>query len=98
MKGDQAMVAEVLLDRGFKVNTHIHENEQIACVISGRMLFGIGERGSGSYYETEVGTGEVLVLPSNVPHSAEALEDSVLFDIFSPPAERMGVDEQRATG
>ena len=36
--------------------------------------------------------GEVLHLPANVPHSAEALEDSVLFDLFSPPSATTGVD------
>jgi quercetin dioxygenase-like cupin family protein len=32
-----------------------------------------------------VHSGEILVIPSNVPHSAEALEDTVDLDIFCPP-------------
>ena len=39
-----------------------------------------------------VGPGEVLHLPSNCPHSAEALEETVVLDIFSPPSERTGID------
>ena len=30
-------------------------------------------------------TGEVLHIPSNVVHSAEALEDTLDLDVFSPP-------------
>ena len=29
--------------------------------------------------------GEVLVIPSHVPHQAEALEDTLDLDVFSPP-------------
>jgi quercetin dioxygenase-like cupin family protein len=29
--------------------------------------------------------GEVLLIPTNMPHSAEALADSVSLDIFDPP-------------
>lgn len=94
VRGESAMIAEVRLDKGFKVDTHTHVNEQFACVLSGRMLFGIGEESTDAYHEVEVLPGEVLLMTSNLPHSAEALEDSVLFDIFAPPAEQMGVDAQ----
>ena len=43
---------------------------------------GIGEDGEE---EVVVRAGEVLVIPSNVPHKAEALEDTLDVDIFSPP-------------
>lgn len=93
VRGDQGMVAQVKLDQGFKVDTHQHENEQFACVLSGKMLFGLNDPGSDEYYEITMQAGEVLRLPSNIPHSAEALEDSVLFDIFAPPCAGMGVDQ-----
>jgi quercetin dioxygenase-like cupin family protein len=32
-----------------------------------------------------VRAGEVLCIPSNMPHKAEALEDCVDMDIFYPP-------------
>jgi quercetin dioxygenase-like cupin family protein len=32
-----------------------------------------------------VSAGEVVVIPSNLPHRAEALHDTVEFDIFCPP-------------
>jgi quercetin dioxygenase-like cupin family protein len=32
-----------------------------------------------------VHAGEILTIPSNVPHRAEALEDTLDVDVFSPP-------------
>jgi quercetin dioxygenase-like cupin family protein len=32
-----------------------------------------------------VAAGEVLIIPSHMPHKAEALEDTVDLDIFTPP-------------
>ena len=90
--GEKAMVARVVLDKGFEVPTHSHENEQIAVVLSGKVRFGIGPEGSEEYEELVVQEGEVLHLPSMVPHSARALEDSVVLDVFSPPSEGTGID------
>ena len=45
--------------------------------------FSVGEEGSATDYI--VRGGEVLVIPSNVPHLAEALEDTDNLDIFAPP-------------
>ncbi len=38
----------------------------------------------------DVSAGEVLHLPSNLPHKAEALEDTLEVDIFAPAARRTG--------
>ena len=86
------MLAEVRLREGCRVPTHAHENEQFACVLSGRLRFGIGAEGSDARYETILTAGQVMHLPSYVPHSAEALEESLVLDIFSPSSERTGVD------
>ena len=58
--------------------THQHESEQISCIVQGALKFELEGR------ELTLRAGEVLVIPSNVPHSAVALEDSQAFDIFSP--------------
>ncbi len=73
--GEKMMLAKVTLEKGCRVATHRHENEQFACVISGRALFGIGEEGSADFRKVEVKAGEVLHLPSNVYHSVDALEE-----------------------
>lgn len=92
--GSQAMLSQVLLQAGCRVPTHAHENEQFAFVMTGRLRFGIGAEGSPDRREIVVGAGEVLHLPPNVPHSADALEDSLVLDIFSPPSERTGIDHR----
>ncbi|MFO0861265.1 MAG: cupin domain-containing protein [Phycisphaerales bacterium] len=94
LMGEQMMISRVQLDKGFRVPSHRHSNEQFAVVLSGRMRFGLGEESTPAHREIEVVGGEVLHLPSNVPHSAAALEDSIILDLFSPPSEKTGVDQR----
>lgn len=90
--GEKMMISRVHLEKGCVVPTHSHENEQFACVVSGRLSFGIGAEGSASRRVVVVENGEVLHLPPNVPHSAEALEDTLVLDLFSPPSQTTGID------
>ncbi len=91
--GQKMMISQVLLEAGFVVPSHAHENEQFACVIRGRIRFGIGAEGSPEHQEVELTGGEVLHLPANVPHSAEALDETLILDLFSPPSEKTGIDQ-----
>ena len=79
--GDRMMLAQVYLNKGCIVPKHSHENEQITWIMEGALKFWIGEDGAA---EVIVRAGEVLVIPSHVPHKAEALEDTLDIDIFSP--------------
>lgn len=79
---DRMMLAHVYLEKGCIVPKHSHENEQLTYILEGALKFWIGENGEE---ELTVRGGEVLVIPSNVPHKAEALEDTLDVDIFSPP-------------
>lgn len=92
--GDKAMISHITLRRGFKVATHAHENEQFSCVLSGKITFGLGAEGAKDRREVTVGAGEVIHLPSNLPHSAEAREDTIVLDIFSPPSATTGIDRK----
>ena len=82
--GDRMMLAQVWLDKGAVVPKHSHENEQLTYIVSGALHFWIGE---DQQEEVVVRAGEVLHIPSNVPHKALALEDTLDVDIFSPPRE-----------
>lgn len=73
------MLARIILREGCIVPLHSHENEQITYVLEGALKFLIQDQ------EITVRAGEVLVIPSQVPHSAVALEDTVDLDIFCPP-------------
>ena len=79
--GERMMLAHVYLEKGCVVPRHSHENEQITWIVEGALRFWIGEDGTE---EIVVRAGEVLHIPSNVPHMAEALEDTIDVDIFSP--------------
>ena len=83
--GKRMMLAHVHLDKGAVVPKHVHENEQLTWIIEGALRFWIGEEGSDDFQEMVVSAGETLYIPSNVPHKAEALEDTFDVDVFSPP-------------
>ena len=84
ISGDRVMLAHVYLEKGFVVPRHAHENEQITYVLDGALKFWIGE---DEEEVVVVSKGEVLHIPSGVYHKAEALEDTVDVDVFSPPRE-----------
>ncbi|MFI5256486.1 MAG: cupin domain-containing protein [Gemmatimonadales bacterium] len=80
--GDAMMLAHVYLDKGALVPQHSHHNEQLTYILEGALHFRIG---ADRAREVVVRAGEVLHIPSNVPHEALALEDTLDVDIFSPP-------------
>ncbi|PYS01543.1 MAG: cupin domain-containing protein [Acidobacteria bacterium] len=77
--GDRVMLSELVLKKGCVVRAHHHENEQVSYVIRGTLKFEVNGR------EIILRAGDVLHIPSNVVHSATALEDTLDIDIFSPP-------------
>ena len=79
---DRMMIAHVHFDKGDDVPQHAHENEQITYILEGALLFKLGANGER---EVIVRAGEVLVIPSYLPHSAVALEDTLDVDVFNPP-------------
>lgn len=80
--GDRMMLAHVYLKKGCVVPRHQHDNEQLTYVLEGALHFWIGEDESK---EITIRAGEVLFIPSNVWHKAEAVEDTLDVDVFSPP-------------
>ncbi len=80
--GERMMLAHVYLAKGAIVPQHSHENEQLTYILEGRLRFFLGED-EGEVID--VAAGEVLHIPSHVPHKAEALEDTLDVDVFSPP-------------
>jgi quercetin dioxygenase-like cupin family protein len=80
--GDRMMLAHVYLKKGCVVPRHQHENEQLTYILDGALKFWIG---ADEKKEVIVRAGEVLHIPSMVWHKAEALEDTLDVDVFSPP-------------
>ena len=79
--GEREMLAQIYLKRGALVPIHAHESEQMTYILQGALRFLV----SGE--EIIVREGEVLHIPANVPHQAEALEDTFELDVFSPVRE-----------
>ena len=80
--GERMMIAHVYLKKGDDVPRHSHENEQLTYILQGALQFWFGPNDER---ELTVRAGEVIVIPSNVPHRALALEDTLDVDVFSPP-------------
>ena len=80
--GEHIMLAHVYLKRGAIVPQHSHENEQFTYILEGALRFWLG---ADEAEVIDVHAGEVLCIPAHLPHKAEALEDTLDVDIFSPP-------------
>jgi quercetin dioxygenase-like cupin family protein len=81
VSGEEATLARILLARGAVVPRHEHRSEQYTMILSGALKFVFDDG------ETTVHAGEMLLIPAFVPHSAEALEDTVDIDFFAPRRE-----------
>ncbi|HEX8525073.1 MAG TPA: cupin domain-containing protein [Tepidisphaeraceae bacterium] len=79
--GDNMMQVMVFFEAGAKVPEHAHVHEQITTIVSGRMRFTVAGQ------PQELSQGNAIALHSNVPHAAEAVEDSLLLDTFNPRRE-----------
>lgn len=79
--GERTLLSEVRFDKGGTVPAHHHVNEQTGYVVSGSLRFVVGGE------TLVVRTGDSWNIPSDVVHSAEALEDSVVIEVFSPMRE-----------
>jgi quercetin dioxygenase-like cupin family protein len=79
---ERLMLAHVYLEKGCVVPKHSHENEQLTYILEGVLRFFLGEDESEV---VDVAAGEVLHIPSHLPHEAEALETTLDVDIFCPP-------------
>ncbi|MBI1879234.1 MAG: cupin domain-containing protein [Chloroflexi bacterium] len=88
--GEKVMLLNLTIAKDAVVGEHRHPHEQVTCVLSGRLEFEINGEKRVAH------SGEVVVLPSNVPHAVVALEDTHVLDIFSPPREDFLTDETPA--
>ncbi len=82
INGERMMLTHVYLKKGSVVPMHQHDNEQLTYILDGALKFWIGTEDAEPLV---VRSGEVLVIPSQVPHKAEALEDTLDVDVFCPP-------------
>ena len=78
ISGEKITMAQIFIAKDAVVPLHHHENEQISSVSAGALRFELEGK------EIVAREGDVLLIPSNVPHRVVALEDSLALDVFSP--------------
>ena len=74
-------VTHVRFVKGAAVPEHAHFHEQIVNVVDGQLELTVnGEK-------TVLERGKALIVPPNVPHSARALTEVYVIDVFHPARE-----------
>jgi len=79
--GDKTLMGQFKIAKGSAIPAHSHPHEQTGFMFSGKLRFNV----EGEVFDVE--TGDSWCLPGDVEHSAEALEDSVIIEVFSPVRE-----------
>ena len=79
--GDSMTVAHWEIAEGATLPEHSHVHEQVVNVVEGRLEM----TAAGETRVLDAGT--VLVIPSNVPHSARAVTACRVIDVFQPVRE-----------
>ncbi len=79
--GQRLMMTRYVLRKGISLPPHQHPHEQFTHIVSGRIRIVAGKE------ERVLGSGEVSYIPPDLPHAFEVLEETVCFDIYSPPRE-----------
>lgn len=79
--GEKTLMTEFLLEKGKVLPEHRHPQEQTGYLVSGKIKLYIGGE------SREVNPGDSWVIPGNVDHRAEILEDSVAVEVFAPVRE-----------
>lgn len=77
----KVMIGLTEVQKGYVVPVHQHPNEQVTWVMSGVWRFTLEGR------TVDVGPGGMIFIPADVPHTAEAVETLVAYDIFTPARE-----------
>jgi len=90
--GEHMMQMLVTLDAGSHLPEHQHPHEQLTHVLRGRLRLSI----AGVAHE--IGVGQSVCIPGGTPHAADALEDTLVVDTFSPPREDLLAEDRRLEG
>ena len=79
--GDKTLMGQFKIAKGSAIPAHSHPHEQTGIMISGKLCWNV----DGEIIETVA--GDSWCLPGGLEHSAEALEDSMIIEVFSPVRE-----------
>jgi quercetin dioxygenase-like cupin family protein len=82
VSGEKLMIARIKFKDGFLVPLHSHIHEQVTQVISGSIRFWLGENKEQTM---DLYPGDVVVIPSNLPHEALMIGEVEEIDTWAPP-------------
>ncbi len=82
--GEKTLMTEFVIAAGAELPAHTHTHEQTGYLVKGRIKLFIGDEGR------DLGPGDSWCIPSDLPHRAEIMEDSVAIEVFSPYREDYG--------
>lgn len=79
-RGDDVLLVMNWLEPGMDLNPHSHTFEQVVFIVSGRVIFHVGDDAM------EAGPGSVIRIPPGVEHYAEPVggEPALNLDVFAP--------------
>lgn len=76
--GEKLMFLRAVLPKGSIASKHTHPHEQMTYVASGKVVVRMEDD------EFILSEGWIVNFPSNCEHEVEALEDTILLDMFTP--------------
>ena len=77
--GERTLMTEFKLTAGSILPLHSHRHEQTGYLVRGKLRLFVGED------EYNAQAGDSWCVDGDVLHGAEALEDAVAIEVFSPP-------------
>jgi quercetin dioxygenase-like cupin family protein len=80
--GEKLMISRIKFRDGFLVPLHSHIHEQVTQVLSGTIRFWFGENREQMM---DLYPGDVVVIPSNLPHEALMIGEVEEIDTWAPP-------------
>ena len=80
--GEKLMIARMKFKDGFVVPLHHHVHEQVTQVLSGKMRIWFGDNKEQTL---DLFPGDVVVIPSNLPHEAQMIGEVEEIDTWAPP-------------
>jgi quercetin dioxygenase-like cupin family protein len=87
--GERITMAVVELDADAVIPEHSHENEQVGIVLTGSLVFRVGEE------SRTLGPGETWCIPPEMPHAVDVgSQGAVVIDVFSPVRDDWGTIER----
>ncbi|MCB1075111.1 MAG: cupin domain-containing protein [Simkania sp.] len=80
--GKNITILNAQFEKGCLVERHQHANEQVSYVLKGCLKGTVGEN------EYILKEGYAILIPPNISHDWEALEDTITLEVFSPTREK----------